>query len=61
MGNKLKKYREQQGLTQSEIASKANLSQRSYQNYENGTREPKVRIANRLAKLLNTTVETLFG
>ena len=61
MNTALKKAREHSGLTQVEVAEKANVSYRAYQNYEAEEREPKVSAAIRIAQALGTTVETLFG
>lgn len=52
--------REKTGLTQVEIAEKANISIRGYQNYEAGKRLPNVHTAILIAKALNSTVEKCF-
>lgn len=56
----LRKAREKAGLTQAQIAEKSGITTRAYQYYEAGEREPTVRIAKLIAKLLNSTVEELF-
>lgn len=56
----LKQIRSQKGFTQVEIADKANIAVRTYQNYEAGERTPNVHIALSLAKVLNCPVEELF-
>lgn len=56
----LVKRREEQALTQVEVAKKAGISIRGYQKYESGEQTPSVRIAKQIAKALNTTVEALF-
>lgn len=56
---KLKKAREIKGLTQVEIASKANITTRNYQKYENEGRTPNVQTAICIAKILKVT--TLKG
>ena len=61
MNTALKKARERSGLTQVETAAKATVSYRAYQNYEAEEREPKVSAAIRIAQVLDTTVENLFG
>ena len=59
-GNKkLKVAREVLGLTQAQVAKKAEITERMYQNYEYGV-EPRVQRAIRIAKTLNTTVEKIF-
>ena len=60
MLNNLKKLRISKGLTQNEIARSVGITVVTYQNYEYGTREPKVSFAIKLAKVLNITVEDLF-
>lgn len=60
MNTKLKKLREQQGITQVQIAQKSNISVMSYQRYEAGERTPNVHTAQLIAQALNTTVEELF-
>jgi transcriptional regulator with XRE-family HTH domain len=56
----LKQIRTQQGLTQVEVAKKANIAIRSYQNYEIGERVPNAYTAQLIAQALQTTVEKLF-
>lgn len=56
----LKNAREQVQLSQLEMARKMCISERAYQNYEANKREPKVRLAIRIAEVLNSTVEELF-
>lgn len=56
----LKKLREKTGLTQVEIAEKANITERSYQRYEAGERVPNVHTAQLIAQALHTTVEEIF-
>ncbi len=60
LNNRLKEKRDEQGLTQVQVSDKAKVTERGYQDYEYGKREPKVRTAIRIAKALNSTVEELF-
>jgi transcriptional regulator with XRE-family HTH domain len=60
MGTVLKQIRSQKGFTQVEVADKANIAVRTYQNYEAGERTPNVHVALSLAKVLNCPVEELF-
>ena len=60
MYTKLKKRREERGLTQVEISKKAGISWRAYQTYEAGDRIPKADTAKLIAKALDSTVEELF-
>ena len=57
---KLKTTRQKQGLTQVQVAKKAEIATRRYQDYEAGEREPKASTAKLIAKALNSTVEELF-
>lgn len=49
------------GLTQAEIAKKAGITTRAYQIYESGERIPRADVAVRIAKIVKSTVEKLFG
>lgn len=57
---KLKTTRQQEGLTQVEVAKKADITVTSYQRYESGERIPRADIAVLIARALNSTVEELF-
>jgi len=58
--NNLKQLREEKGYTQEQLANQFNLSLRSYQNYERDDREPKIRLANRIAKFFGTSVNAIW-
>ncbi|TYU82205.1 helix-turn-helix transcriptional regulator [Listeria monocytogenes] len=58
--NKLKIKREEKGLSQVEVAKQAQIDVRQYQRYEYDEREPKARLAMKIAKIMGTTVEELF-
>lgn len=53
--------RKKAGLTQREVAKEAHITETGYQYYELGLREPKVGVAQLIAKALNSTVEKLFS
>lgn len=57
----LKTIRTNKCLSQFEIAKRANISTRAYQNYESGKRKPNIDIALKLAKILNVGLSELFG
>lgn len=61
--SKLKSLRETKNLTQTEIAAKVGIALMTYIRYENPkyNREPDVSIALKIAKVLDTTVENLWG
>ena len=58
---KLRAARLDAGLTQRQAAEKSEISERIYQEYEYDRCEPGVRTAIRIAKALDTTVESIFG
>lgn len=60
MENRLKIYRNKQKLTQKQVASMCDISERQYIRYENSYQEPTVSIAIKMAKTLKVTVEELF-
>ncbi len=49
------------GLTQAEVAKKAGITTRAYQIYESGERIPRADVAVKIAKIVKSTVEKLFG
>ena len=57
---KLKIKRNETGLTQMQVAEKANVTVISYHRYEAGERIPRADTAKLIAKALNSTVEELF-
>lgn len=57
----LRAAREASGKTQAQVAKEAKVAERMYQDYEYDKREPGARTAIRIARALNSTVETLFG
>ena len=57
----LRAAREQSGKTQAQVARETGISEAQYQNIEYDKSEPRVRTAIRIAKVLNSTVEKLFG
>ena len=59
--NKLKEIRLAREMTQAEVASKANVPQRTYQNYELGVREPGIYAAIRIADALGCDVKDIWG
>ena len=57
---KLIEARNKKGLTQVEVAKKAKISTRRYQDYEAGKYSKSINTAILIAKALNSTVEELF-
>ena len=61
MNTKIATFRARLGMTQETLAQKTGISRRALSSIETGTAVPLVDVALRLAKALNTTVETLFS
>lgn len=61
MNKKLKKLREQKGISQKDVALAIGLTTSAYSNYEQGTREPSIEIIVKLCKFFNVTADYLLG
>lgn len=60
-GENLRLTRKTKSLTQTELVSKLNISQKSYSNWETGKSEPNLENVVKLAKLFKTTTDFLLG
>lgn len=60
IGETMQKFRNQAGLSQSDLAEKTGLSMRSIQNWEQGHRTPNAQALLALARVLKVPVETLI-
>lgn len=60
-GSRLKKLREEKGLTQQQLAEKVNLSQQTIGHYEVGRAKPDLDTLQLLASKLNCSVDYLLG
>lgn len=60
-GKKLKKLRQDENLTQEELAKKINSSRSNIANYENDKNMPSVEILEKLSKILNCSIDYLLG
>lgn len=58
--NKIKEYRKKAKLSQNDIAKIMKVKQNTFSQWENDKRTPNVRQAIKLAKILETTVESLY-
>ena len=58
---RLKKYREEKGLTQAQLSELAGITSRQIQNYEGGKARPRLDAAEKIAKALNITTDELLG
>ena len=60
IGQRIKFFREDVGLTQHQLAELAGISREAIGNYENGRRVPPVDIAQRIATALKMSVDDLI-
>lgn len=58
---KIKDLREDNDLTQQDIASALNISQRAYSHYENGTRNLPIEILIQLSRFYNVSTDYILG
>ena len=58
---RLRQCRKERGLTQNQAAIYCDITEKAYQNYELGTREPKVTILIRIAQLYQVSLDYLVG
>ena len=58
--NKIRFYREYEGLSQREVAQRVRISSTEMSNIERGVKLPNVITAIRIAKVLRVTVEALW-
>lgn len=61
LAERLKQCRKEKGLTQGEAAIYCDITEKTYQNYELMTREPKLEILLRIAELFNVSLDYLVG
>lgn len=61
MGDRIRRLREQKGLTQKELAELVGVGTHSLSRYENNLRNPSPEIISRLAKALDTTSDYLIS
>lgn len=58
--NRLKEILELKGMTQKELADKADVTEVSISRYANGSRIPNAQLAGKIAQILDSSVEELF-
>ncbi len=59
-GENLKQARKAAGMTQTELAQRSGVTERSVYNYEKNSRAPKIDIVERFATVLNVSAEMLL-
>ena len=61
LAKRLKQCRKENGLTQNEIAIYCDITEKTYQNYELMTREPKLGILLKISDIFNVSLDYLVG
>ena len=61
LAKRLKECRKERGLTQMQVATYCDITEKAYQNYELMTREPKLEILLRIADLYRVSLDYLTG
>ena len=61
VAKRLKQCRQEAGLTQLQVSIYCDITEKTYQNYELMTREPKLEILVRLADLFDVSLDYLAG
>lgn len=61
IGDRLKKCRKQEGVTQKELADILGLNQNTIASYETGRRNPSISVLEDIADLLNVSTDYLLG
>lgn len=61
LAERLKECRKEKGYTQLQAAVYCDITEKTYQNYELMTREPKIEILIRIADLYDVSIDYLVG
>lgn len=61
LSKRLKECRKAKGYTQGQVAIYCDITEKTYQNYELMTREPKLEILIKIADLFNVSIDYLVG
>lgn len=61
LADRLKECRKEKGYTQDEVAIYCDITEKTYQNYELRTREPKLEILIRIADIFGVSLDYLVG
>ncbi|RIN79472.1 helix-turn-helix domain-containing protein [Mammaliicoccus sciuri] len=61
LGNNIKLYRKQKGINQKDLAAKLGVSNVVLSRYESGIRTPDISTQNKLADILEVTLDELHG
>lgn len=58
---RLREFRTLNGLSQTEMAQKLNITRQAYNHYETGRRVPPLNVLRDIARILDTDINTLGG
>ncbi|WP_077358326.1 helix-turn-helix transcriptional regulator [Virgibacillus halodenitrificans] len=61
MRNKILELRKHKGFTQDQLAKKCNVSRQTINAIENDRYDPTLKLAFKIARVLNTTVDDVFN
>ncbi|MCJ7854804.1 helix-turn-helix domain-containing protein [Lachnospiraceae bacterium NSJ-143] len=61
LAKRLKQCRKDKGYTQNEVAVYCNITEKTYQNYELMSREPKLEILIKIADVFDVSLDYLVG
>lgn len=61
LAGRLRQCRKEKGLPQSEVAIYCDITEKTYQNYELMTREPKLEILVKIADIFEVSLDYLAG
>ena len=61
LSDRLKALRKEKGYTQGQVAIYCDITEKTYQNYELMTREPKIEILIRIADFYKVSLDYLVG
>ena len=61
MAKRLKQCRKELGLTQREVSIYCDITEKTYQNYELMTREPKLEVLLKIADVFHVSLDYLVG
>lgn len=61
LAQRLRECRKKKGLSQMQVATYCDITEKAYQNYELMTREPRIEILVRIADLFEVSLDYLTG
>ena len=61
LSKRLRQCRKESKLTQRDVATYADITEKAYQNYELSTRQPKLEILMRIADVFQVSIDYLVG